>query len=159
MRWFLKFFFVLITALVLLSVVDRFLFSFGKMQLLGLWMMQEHASGLPFKAEQIVANNKAKFAPEIADMLSVPNQDTLTNQVALAFAPQVQEYPQVIAKLILVAKDHPQQSVRCQWQEQLGQGYQVTMINDPDNQAEVSHYLMMPEANCPAKDITNLKQQ
>lgn len=153
MKWLIKFSVILLVALSLLLLVDRFLFSFGKMQLFGLWMMQEHASGLLITPQQVVANNANKFAPDIANMLETAKPSSLTSKVALAFAEQVKTDPTVQAQLMIIARQHPHQKVRCYWQTQLEQGYQVTMINNPGKNQQVSSYLLVFDSECPATPI------
>ena len=148
----------LCVAFLALLVIDRFFFSFGKIQLFGLWVMQEQTKGLSaigvqVDSQQIISNNQAKYATEIAEMLATYEENSLQSKVAMTFADYVKNDVKVQMQLQVIARQHPDKKVRCYWQQQLQQGVHITIVNNPGDNQRVSNYLMLPETDCPINTV------
>lgn len=109
------------------------------------WQTEQTVS-VRIKNEQ---NNQ--YANEIASMLENSKPDSLTQNVALAFAEEFKNHPKVQTQLIIIAFDHPNTWVRCYWQRSMQTDYQVVITTSNQDGDKLGTKFSVANEDCKAQ--------
>ena len=126
----LRFLIVGISIIVIVFTIERFIFSSERANLFAWWFFSGDSTSVKTPlSERVSADKLDAYKKEIQNMLQNAEQDSTTQAVALNFADEFVDDPNIKEQLIIIAFEHPTHLVRCELRKKLGLNHEIIVTS------------------------------
>lgn len=137
----------MLSVVLILLFVDRFVLSWERMQLLGLWWARGQSEWVDSQGLKAAQENK----PYLLQILETPEENPTSAQAALYFAAQMPNDPMVVERLTILANTSSDSRLQCQAQTLLARKFEVTIYSADEPTPLVPKFVGVNDFACQQK--------
>lgn len=132
---------ICLSIFVIVISTERFLFSSERAHLFAWWFFSGEGESIHTPiAKRVSVSEIEPFKTEIQSMLESAKHASITQKVALSFATEFADDPQIKEQLIIIAFDHPNTFVKCKLRRQLGLHHEIIITAHSEDRSQSSKF-------------------